>query len=260
MKRLVLLFALLLTLTGNALAWSILGHEVVIAVAQRHLTERTKANIAKYMNYDPKKDAVWMDKHRWDKEIAYTTHYHVYACDTEGRYDPNPRLDKGGDVVFALNLSDYNLREYERLTDSAVVMNLRMVLHFMGDMHCPVHAHPEGRTTAWPCEFNGEAWPKFHTIYDRIPSMLYGKDADADQVAAELDNCKKGEIKSIVSGTFEDWADNCTAENLKIYEINDFYTKQVAPDTVERSRDIIARQLRNAGYRLAHCLNNYFDK
>ena len=86
-----------------------MGHEIVIAVAQRHLTERTKANIAKYIGYDLKKDAVWMDEHRRDEPIAYTTHYHVFACDKSLRYDPNYRLAEGGDVVYALALSEYNL-------------------------------------------------------------------------------------------------------------------------------------------------------
>ena len=257
-----MIFALLgvVLCTSNAMAWGVVGHETVIAVAQRHLTERTKANIAKYMNYDLKKDAVWMDKHRWDKEIAYTTHYHTYACDAQGNYDPNPRVSKGGDVVYALHLADYNLSQYERLTDSAVVMNLRMIIHFMGDMHCPVHAHPDGRATAWPCEFNGKPWKKFHAIYDRIPEMLYGEDVDVDALAEQLDNCKRGEIKKIVGGTLLDWANDSTAENLTIYDINAFHTKQVAPDTVERSRALISRQLRNAGYRLAHSLNLYFDR
>ena len=260
MKRFLLLVLLLATISGSAMAWGKLGHDAVVAVAQRHLTEKAKTNIAKYMNYDLKEESVWMDKHRWDKEIAYTTHYHVFACDTQGNYDPNPRLSKGGDTVYAINLADYNLSQYERLTDSAVVMNLRMILHFVGDMHCPVHAHPEGKNTAWPCEFNGKQWKKFHAIYDRLPEMLYGKDVNPDALAAELDNCKKGEIRKIQGGTLLDWSKDCIAQNLSIYEINPFQATQVASDTVERSRDVIARQLRNAGYRLAYCLNKYFDK
>ena len=73
MKRAIFtLFALILT--GTAFGWGTIGHKVVIAIAQRHLTEKTKANIAKYIDYDLKKDAVWMDKHRNDEPIAYTTH------------------------------------------------------------------------------------------------------------------------------------------------------------------------------------------
>lgn len=159
MKRAIFtLFALILT--GTAFGWGTIGHKVVIAIAQRHLTEKTKANIAKYIDYDLKKDAVWMDKHRNDEPIAYTTHYHVFAADKNLRYDPNYRLAEGGDVVYALAISEYNLAEqnYKQLTDSAVVFNLRMIIHFMGDMHCPVHTHIDGVKTIWKCKLNGQEW------------------------------------------------------------------------------------------------------
>ena len=142
MKRAIFtLFALILT--GTAFGWGTVGHKVVIAIAQRHLTEKTKANIAKYIDYDLKKDAVWMDKHRNDEPIAYTTHYHVFAADKNLRYDPNYRLAEGGDVVYALAISEYNLAEqnYKQLTDSAVVFNLRMIIHFMWRYALPC-THP----------------------------------------------------------------------------------------------------------------------
>ena len=87
----------------NLQAWGSLGHQTVIAVAQRHLTEKTKANIAKYFDYDLKKDATWMDAHRKDVPIAYTTAWHVYNVDENHNYDPNPRLAKG-DAIHALQV------------------------------------------------------------------------------------------------------------------------------------------------------------
>lgn len=173
MRRLFILI-LVAMLAANAFAWGPVGHKIVVAIAQRHLTEKAKANIAKYMDYDIKKDAVWMDKHRNDKPIAYTTHYHVFTTDKSLRYDPNYRLGKG-DVVYSLALSDYNLGggNYRNLTDSAVVFNIRMIIHFMGDMHCPVHTHIEGVTTTWKCRLGGTEWEKFHPIYDKIPAWLY---------------------------------------------------------------------------------------
>lgn len=260
MKRLLLIISAL-AICHSAFAWGRLGHEIVVAVAQRHLTEKTKANIAKYIAYDLKQDAVWMDHHRKDEPIAYTTHYHVFACDKNLRYDPNYRLAKGSDVVYALNLSEYNLgkKNYINMTDSAVVFNLRMIIHFMGDMHCPVHTHIDGVPTTWKCKLGKKEWEKFHPIYDKIPMMLYGKDADPDAVAAEIDCLKKGQIKGIVSGSIYDWATAAATKSAEIYQINPYGTYSLDPDTVEKSRAIVETQLRNAGYRLAAKLNEYFD-
>lgn len=261
MRRLLLLFVSVIFVLQSAMAWGGRGHEIVIAIAQRHLTEKAKQNIAKYIDYDLKRDAVWMDKHRHDEPIAYTTHYHVFAADKSLRYDPNYRIAEGGDVVYSLALTEYNLAEqnYKRMTDSAVVFNIRMIIHFMGDMHCPVHTHIDGVKTIWPCKLNGKEWEKFHPIYDKIPAKLYDRKLTADQVAEQLDVASKREIKSITSGTIVDWANDAARVSAMIYDINPMFTYDLDPQTIEKSRTIIDTQLRNAGYRLANKLNQYFN-
>ena len=67
MKK-ILILIVVATVHQSAFAWGRLGHETVIKIAERHLTEKTKANIAKYMPYDLKAAAVWMDRHRRDDE------------------------------------------------------------------------------------------------------------------------------------------------------------------------------------------------
>ena len=250
---------MLLLCTQSVWAWGKHGHEIVVEVAKRHLTERAKANIARYMPYDITTEALWMDKHRRDAEIEYTTHWHGAGYDKQKRYLPTAKLAKGGDVVRALQLVEYNLSHYERLTDSAVVMNLRMVLHFVGDMHCPTHSLPDGVKVRWDCTIKGKE-SNFHSLYDRMPATLYGKKTPPSQVAATLDNCKKDEIKSIVSGSIIDWADDCFERNSAIFDINPFGTPVLDPQTIEKSRALVDVQLRNAGYRLAAKLNKYFDK
>ena len=48
MKRFFAILAISLTVGANsAMAWSKFGHEVIIELAKRHISEKTKANIAK---------------------------------------------------------------------------------------------------------------------------------------------------------------------------------------------------------------------
>lgn len=245
----------------EAMAWGKLGHQVVAEIAERHLTEKAKANIAKYMPYALKQDALWMDYHRKDEPIKYTTAWHVYNVNDNHEYDPNPRLAKG-DCVLACEVADYNLRNREKanLTDSAVLMNLRMIIHFVGDLHCPTHSYFPGPRCFWKCNLKGKSVKNFHHLYDVMPEKVHGKKANSDEVATKIDNCSKKDIKKISAGSFRDWAKSSGDNNYVIYEINPFNTVELAPDTVERSEDVVNIQMRNAGYRLAKVLNEYFGK
>lgn len=257
-KILLLLLAAAVMSQRSASAWNRFGHEVVIKVAERHLTERARAQIARYMPYDLKTDAVWMDNHRMDREIAYTTAWHVYHVDENHDYDPNPRL-KQGDILTGMRTADYNLGRYGRLADSAVVMNLRMLLHFVGDMHCPTHSYFPGPRCFWPCTLNGKPQQAFHYVYDRMPELLFGEVA-AEDIAARIDDLDEATIRMIQQGTFLDWIRDCGDRNCVIYKWNPFNCEVLDPNTVELSRELVTVQLRNAGYRLALLLNRYFDR
>ena len=256
MKK-IFTFAVAVALCSQAFGWGGVGHRTIVEIAQRNLTAKAKENISKYMNYDLKKEAVWMDEHRNDKPIAYTTAWHVYNIDERSVYDPNPRLYKG-DCIHAIKIADYNLRQYERLTDSAVVFNLRMLLHFVGDMHCPTHSYVPGPRCFWPCTLNGKEYT-FHGVYDKMPQFVHeGK--KPDQIADELDTWKKSEIKTVTKGDFHDWVHEVGSDNTVIYKWNPHNTPVLDEKTVELSADLVNKQMQRAGYRLAYLLNLYFGK
>ena len=258
MKKFILILTVLaIAGVNNAMAWSKLGHEVIIEIAKRHISEKTKQNIAKYIPYDITEDAVYMDIHRKDKVIGYTTSWHVYNLDKNHEYDMNPRLYKG-DAILAMKVADYNLTRQEKLTDSAVVMNIRCLIHFTGDMHCPTHSYVPGPRCFWPCELNGVKYKEFHKVYDVMPALLHPNMTNVE-IAALLDNASKREIKRIQKGDLHEWAHDIGSKNYIIYEWNPHNTPVLHPNTVELSRELIDIQLRNAGYRLAYLLNKYFN-
>lgn len=259
-KKLFAIATILLLAAQSAFAWGGIGHKAIVQIAENHLTDKAKQNIAKYFDYDLKKDASYMDAHRNDEDIAYTTAWHVYNVDENHEYDPNPRAHKG-DCFLALLYTDYNLRDgkWQAATDSAVVMNVRMLIHFVGDFHCPTHSYLPGPRCFWPCELNGEKIATFHGLYDAAPKLLH-PGMNAEKIAALLDTCSESEIRNICSGSYLDWAKECGDNNALIYEINPFNTPVLDPDTLEKSRVLVDTQLRNAGYRLAFLLNKYFGE
>ena len=264
MKKLIIVAIAIVASMGTMAAWGRHGHEVVIAVAQRHLTEKTKKNIEKFIDYDLKKDAVWMDIHRNDKPIDYSDGWHSFYYDKDFKYNPNiTRKMAKGDVFRALTLVDATFHDkgYERHCDSIVVFHLRSLIHFVGDMHCPVHTHTDGFSSKYgKCKLNGKTYKSFHTVYDAIPKLIWGSELTADQIAEKLDNAKRKEIKKIVSGTIYDWMTGIARMNRVVYDWHAGEPTVLREDTVELSTELINTQLRNAGYRLAYLLNLYFGE
>ena len=242
-------------------AWTGLGHQAIVAIAQRNLTPAAKENIAKYMDYDLKLDASWMDKHREDEELRYCSKWHSFSVYPDSHlYNPIVRVGRG-DAIYGIEYAWYNLSHYGALTPEEVVLNLRFILHFVGDMHCPVHVVYTGFKAPVVTEYRGKPTKGFHRIYDAMPSRLF-KGMTPDEIAALLDTFSKEEKAAVAAGTPKEWAKDCADRCAVIYEINRPDGKNpivMDPDTDEKSRPLVVRQLQAAGYRMARILNETFD-
>ena len=251
--------AALLFLSLKASAWGGIGHQTTVAVAMRHITDRARRNIEAFYPGPVVKDASWMDKHRRDAEYAYTGSYHTMAMNHDGIYDPTWRIEKGGDCVTGLRFSDYCLSHMDQLhlTDSAKIFQVRILIHIVGDMHCPCHSYIMPERNQWKCTFRGEHY-RYHGFIDHIPDLMF-EGMTIDEIAEKVDTWKKGPIRKICKGTFEDWAQEICDRDQEIYRVNPYGTKELDPDTVEKLRPCIEEALAVGGYRLAFLLNKYFD-
>ena len=254
MKKLAL-FLIAALIAPAAMAWGGFGHQVVVEIAKQNLTKRAAENIARYMPYDLVQDASWMDAHRHDEGIAHTTHWHGFRYNKEHKYEP---VSPKGNVITALNQAEETLKNYREQTDSAVIMSLRFVLHFVGDMHCPTHANP-GPTARVAVTLNGKKYKNFHAVYDAMPRLVHPYPTPATDVARKLDDCSKKRMQKIVEGSYIDWANDIAERVYIIHEWNPSTVTKLSPETVALSREMTNEVLREAGYRTAALLNRFFD-
>lgn len=249
------------TFSFSVAAWSGIGHQTVVAIAQRNLTPAARENIAKYMDYDLKQDASWMDKHREDQDLRYCSKWHSFhVYPNTHLYNPTVRVGRG-DAIYGIEYAWYNLSHYRDLTAEEVVLNLRFILHFVGDMHCPVHVVYTGFKAPVVTEYKGKTVKNFHSLYDSMPTRLF-RGKTPDEIAAILDTLSDAEKAAVAAGTPKDWARECGDRCAVIYEINPPDGKNpivMDPDTDQKSRALVERQLRAAGYRMARILNETFD-
>ena len=120
-------------------AWGPVGHDVVAAIAEQHLTKKAKKEIDRLL--DGKSIVYyssWMDNIQnspyWENGYNATKTWHYANVDKGFTYETMSKNPKG-DVVTALEtLTDAMKNNYKELTDSMKVDYLKMIVHLVGDM------------------------------------------------------------------------------------------------------------------------------
>ena len=264
MKRLavILLFVSFTFASIDLFAWGLKGHDVIACIAEHHLTEKAKENIDKILGG---KSMIyyssWIDNVQnspyWINGYDRTNTWHYFNVDEGFTPQTMPRNPKG-DVVSALNMIIDSLGNYQNeLSDSVKIDYLRMLIHFVGDMHCPMHVGHlsdkggHGVRIKW---FGQNT--NLHTLWDTklVESVHAWSYTEWQQ---NLDRCTQEEFDEMSAGTPEDWLIETWHITVGIYE----YTKPEENYSYKYMYDyapVVERQFLVAGYRLAALLNKIF--
>ena len=139
-KLLILLLCSTLFHSGPVFGWGREGHETIAKIAERNLTKRAKKRIEKYLGgHSIVYYAKWMDEYRKTPEYAYTDGWHTAPVDARLHYSDELLNPKRGNAIYGLESAIRILENYREQSDSTVAVNLKYVIHLVGDMHCPTH-------------------------------------------------------------------------------------------------------------------------
>ena len=263
-----LLCATMLLSSIAAFGWGPKGHDVVAAIAEKHLTKKTKKAIDELL--DGKSIVYyssWMDNIQnspyW-KDGYYKTKTWHYANVDKGLTYQTMTKNPDGDVVTGLEMLTKEMTEnYANLTDSMKVDYLKMIVHMVGDLHCPMHAGRlsdrggNGKKLKWFGQNTSlhSVWDS--KIVDSARQWSYSEWVD------HLDRTDKKFKQSVMQGTFEEWFMATVEGAASIYEYvenipeeNPFLSYQFVYDF----SPLLEKSLLVGGYRLAYVLNSIFDK
>ena len=268
MKRIAIsvLSVFLLLESVSLHAWGPMGHDVVAAIAENHLTKKAKKQIDKLL--DGKSIVYyssWMDNIQnspdWNKGYNKTKTWH-YANVDEGYTYQTMEKNKDGDVVVALEtLTDAMKNHYDELTDSVKVDYLKMIVHMVGDLHCPMHA---GRLSDRGGNSKQVKWfgrnTNLHSVWDS-KMIESARKWSCSEWVDQLDRTDKKFRSSVMSGTFEEWFVNTVSLASGIYEYVENLGAEIPNLSYQYVYDyspILEQQLLLGGYRLAYVLNTIF--
>lgn len=268
MKRYITytLIALLFVSMLPATAWGPKGHDVVAAIAEQHLTCKAKIQISKLL--DGKSIVYyssWMDNIQnspyWEDGYYKTKTWH-YANVDKGLTYETMQKNENGDVVTALTmLTDEMLDNYKHLTDSMKVDYLKMIVHMVGDLHCPMHA---GRLSDLGGNRMKVKWfrqdTNLHSVWDS-KMIDSARKWSYTEWCDQLDRKDRKYRKEVMSGTYEDWFTETVEAAADIYEYvesMDQASPNLSYQFVYDFSPLLEERLLHAGYRLAYVLNEIF--
>ena len=257
MKRIILIFAFILVATSSVFAWGREAHEVIARIAENNLKPGVKKKIEAYLGHSIVYYAKWMDEYRHTPEYKFSHPWHSCVVDEKLMYVPQAK----GDALYGLDYATGNLKDYRHLSDSAVAVNIKFIVHLIGDMHCPAHIKYQGRDASFKVKFGGDyikprVDARIHDVWDYY-AIQSCRIFSSSEYAEELDRLSSKEKKAIVEGTYIDWLGDNAERCLLQFELA-HPDERLKQDFINAAMPLIETQMLYAGYRLAYVLNSLF--
>ncbi len=241
-------------MASSEAGWWDLGHRIVARLADVRLTPRTRAAVRQILEGQSLADAsVWADNIKNYRHDADPLHYiNIPLGDTV--YVPQRHCPTGRCIIAAIE-NDRRLLADPATSPGARAEALRFLIHFMGDLHQPLHVgdnHDRGGNDRAVTLLGHPT--NLHKVWDgeMIDSLGLSQESYFRYLRKRMASL---DTKSMERGSVVDWA-------MEAHRIaaRDVYGKlptdgRIGRDYVAASRPIIDHQLIAAGVRLAAVLN-----
>lgn len=195
---------------------------------------------------------------------VWTTVAHGWLSDENFNVVSVPK----GECIWAVNMYAEELRGWKNNPPEQNLLALQMLLHEVGDMHCPSHVHftdaRDRNDLKFEVIYRGKP-VRFHSIWDtdilvdRYPGgmidMAYYADPSLNGNMSKT--AARKYMKEIQKGSVEDWGKDVAQRCNISFEVNpgDKLTTEQLDRFSALGRDMVLF----AGYRLAALLNTIFD-
>jgi hypothetical protein len=237
-------------------AWGANGHRVVATIAERHLLPIARVRIRELIGPSPlARIANWADTYRGTSEGAHTASWH-YVNVPPGQDYVDPPGDTTQNIIQAMRLQERILRDTTRRRDERA-MALKLLVHFIADIHQPLHAGMASDRGGNRVEVRWFGEPtNLHTVWDS--RLVEDQHLSYTEYVGFLDFAEPHEIAMWQASDYLMWMRESQALRDTVYALPRANEGEV-PDLRWGYRDamtpIVERRLLQAGIRLAGVLN-----
>lgn len=279
----IALASVFILLPQPAKAWG-WPHRLIAYTAQEHCTPATRAELDRYLDAPLNNVASWLDQFRsapwtgidysWAPTYTFKAWEHAVSVDENCRpLDHSNREEGNGEGYSAYLRYVSNLRNRKNLPDSAVIVDLKALIHIIGDVHCPGHIlysidkeTPDtmgggiaGGYGIWTHMYKGKE-KTLHSLLDDADFIHPEFNRSLEKFREYMDTVSVEYQKRIIAGTMADYIQDAALRSKVVYdwvkpgqEVDDsFFTD---PD----HEKLLLYLIQASAYRTAHILNTIFD-
>lgn len=257
----VLIALCLAFLSWEAMAWSGHTHNVVGHIAEQHLSAEAKQKCHHYLRHTLAYHAMWQDEVAYSKAYAESRYWHGVRFDSKNRY----QYREGRNAITQIRRIYDEMKEggYKKLSDSTIIVNLKFLIHMVGDMHCPSHNYydddPNPAFKRFSIFHKGKK-VHWHKFWDRSAVEFFHRGWNCQDYVKNIDNLSEKEVAKMCKGTVEQWAKQNGKEMREPYSllIRHIEFADMPKENVERMRELVDLQILRGGHRLAYLINEIF--
>ena len=245
----------------RAMAWGHPGHTIIAYAAEQMLTPEAKEKCRHYLKSTLAYQASWMDMYRSIEGYTECDMWH------STNIDANYKVVEGKTTTGAFHIERIRKEMlnggYKNMSDSLVKINLRYLIHMIGDHHCPVHVrwnkaeHPQ---FSYSLRNKGKKLG-YHRFWDGSIAR-WRKGWTAEKFYENMEPLSKSAAKKVQKGNGYTWTQETADVARYCFTILPADTDVAKLSKEERAEihRVADRQAQYAAYRLAGVLNAIFSE
>ena len=273
MKKLIALLLLFAVVSTQLAAWGPKGHAIVADIAQSRLTPLARKNLQTLLGQESLASiSTWADQVRKERDESYDWHFVDIPKDAAGFSEQrdcfrpqdqhkNAQTDHQNCVVDRIEIFSRILAD-EKASSADRLEALKWVVHFVGDLHQPLHAIDEARggndvkLPVFGSPKCGDYDCNLHWVWDTLLLEHTGL-SEEDYVQRLNRLIDQQHLAQQAAGKPEDWANE---SHLEARQIVDPRPAMIDEQYYQSHINLVDKKLALAGLRLAAVLNDALGK
>jgi S1/P1 Nuclease len=257
-------FLLLCTLFVTAIAlisWGVTGHRTIGRIAANHLSPQASAAVRELLGSETLAEAsTWPDEVRSQPEYKHTGSWHYINLPlglSEAEFEKTVKGMTQENVYSAL-LQQEQILGSTTPTKEQKIEALKFIVHFIGDLHQPMHVSREEDKGGNTIQVNySGVGTNLHALWDS--KLLDHLGLDDQQLADKVDHVTADQITAWQNDPLIKWIWESYVISSKLYaEIDAMNGRSIDDSYYQAHIQIVQQRIEMAGVRLAGVLNRIF--